>query len=89
MFEPASIVGLGLMGTSLGLALRERARVHDVVAYDAAVAVKERAYVRGAVTSRRYTAAGAIGVTKVVPPELLHASQHRAADFEVEGTRHG
>jgi L-fuculose-phosphate aldolase len=32
--------------------------------------------------------AGAIGGAKVVPPELLHASQERAAAFERAGTQH-
>ncbi|MBO0683535.1 MAG: class II aldolase/adducin family protein [Candidatus Dormibacteraeota bacterium] len=33
--------------------------------------------------------AAGIGGAKAIPPELLHASQERAASFEATGTRHG
>lgn len=60
MFERVAVLGLGLMGASLGLALRERGLAREVAGYDAAADVSERAYARGAITARRGTAAEAV-----------------------------
>jgi len=49
LFERAAIVGLGLMGGSLGLALRGAALSEVVVGYDASPGVAARATARGAI----------------------------------------
>ena len=46
-----AIIGLGLMGASLGMALRECGAAREVVGYDAAPGVAERAQERGAIDS--------------------------------------
>ncbi|MGH2501195.1 MAG: NAD(P)-binding domain-containing protein, partial [Ktedonobacterales bacterium] len=48
LFERVAIVGLGLMGGSLGLALRDAALGGVVIGYDEASGVAERAVARGA-----------------------------------------
>ncbi len=47
--ERVAILGLGLMGASLGLALRDRGAARKVVGFDAAPAVTERAREIGAI----------------------------------------
>ncbi len=49
MFERVAILGLGLMGGSLGLALRERGLADTVAGYDTAETVADRAKQRGAI----------------------------------------
>ncbi|HEY1390660.1 MAG TPA: chorismate mutase [Ktedonobacterales bacterium] len=47
--ERVAILGLGLMGASLGMALRERGVARQVVGFDADPGVSERARARGAI----------------------------------------
>jgi prephenate dehydrogenase len=47
--ERVAIVGLGLMGASLGMALRERGAARQVMGFDADPGVTERAIQRGAI----------------------------------------
>lgn len=46
-----AVIGLGLMGASLGMALRERGVAREVVGYDAAPGIAARAQERGAIDS--------------------------------------
>jgi prephenate dehydrogenase len=92
MFERVAILGLGLMGGSLGLALRERSLARETAGYDARSGVAERARGRGAVTlacsSVAEAVAGAELVVLAAPVlalrELLAAAgPHLAADAVV------
>lgn len=85
-----TILGLGLMGASLGMALRAIGR--HVIGYDAAMGVAERAHERGAVDATCDTVAEAVApaslVVLAVPVlamrELLaEAGAHLAADAVV------
>jgi L-fuculose-phosphate aldolase len=60
---------------------------HGILCFhtDPALTVQMNVIVEEAAQTAIY--AGAIGGAKVVPPELLHTSQARAAAFEAEGTR--
>jgi monofunctional chorismate mutase len=58
--ERAAIIGLGLMGASLGMALRERGVVQQVVGFDADPRVTERAHERGALDVACATVAQAV-----------------------------
>ena len=62
---------------------------HGILCFhsDPALTVQMNVIIEEAAQSAIY--AGAIGGAKVVPPELLHASQARAVAFETEGTRRG
>lgn len=60
MFERVAILGLGLMGGSLGLALRAQAPAQEVVGYDARHEVALRAMELGAVTGACDTVAEAV-----------------------------
>src|SRR5689334_7043662 len=60
MFERVAILGLGLMGGSLGLALRAQALAQEVVGYDARPEVAMRAIEFGAVTGACDTVAEAV-----------------------------
>lgn len=66
MFERAAILGLGLMGASLGLALRERGLAREVAGYDASADVGERALARGAVSRLGGRAAEAVASSELV-----------------------
>jgi prephenate dehydrogenase len=50
MFRRVAILGLGLMGGSLGMALRERGLAHEIAGYDAAEGVAAHARQLGAIT---------------------------------------
>jgi prephenate dehydrogenase len=50
MFERVAILGLGLMGGSLGLALRARRLAHEIVGYDTRPEAVVQALARGAIT---------------------------------------
>ncbi len=66
MFERVAILGLGLMGGSLGLALRARMLTDEVVGYDAWPETATHALERGAITVRCDTAADAVSGADLV-----------------------
>lgn len=74
-FERVAILGLGLMGASLGMALRAGGIARVVAGYDAAADVAERARVRGAVDVACGTVAQALEGAELVvlaaPPLAL------------------
>ena len=61
-----AILGLGLMGASLGMALRDGGVAREVVGYDAAPGVSTRARERGAIQSACDTVAAAVKDCDVV-----------------------
>lgn len=65
-FERVAIVGLGLMGGSLGLALRDAALCRVAIGYDAAPGVAERAVARGALDLASASVAEAIAGADLV-----------------------
>jgi prephenate dehydrogenase len=83
MFERVAILGLGLMGASLGLALRGRGLARDIVGYDVAPDVLRRAYTRGAISAWRDTAAGTVlGCDLVVLATPVLAMRGLLADID-------
>lgn len=89
LFARAAILGLGLMGGSLGLALRSAGIAAQVAGYDAGVGVAERAHAHGAIDEEANApgdaVAGADFVVLAVPVlaerELLRAlAPHLAPD---------
>src|SRR5262249_19103295 len=65
-FERVAILGLGLMGASLGLALRASGLAETVAGYDAAAGVAQRAYKRGAVDAAHATVAASVAGAELV-----------------------
>ncbi len=63
---PIAVVGIGVMGGSLGLALRHRAGVDRVIGFDPDPATRERARERGVVTEVADTLADAVQGADVV-----------------------
>ena len=61
-----AIIGLGLMGASLGMALREARITREVVGYDAAPGVAARAQERGAIDAACASVAEAIASSDLV-----------------------
>ena len=61
-----AILGLGLMGASLGMALREQGVAREIVGYDAAPGVAVRARERGAIDAACETVAAAVKDSDVV-----------------------
>jgi prephenate dehydrogenase len=91
-FGRVAIIGLGLMGGSLGLALRTRALASAVVGYDAAPGVAERAQQRGALDFIAASAAEAVHAadlvviatpTRAAEPTLGAIATHLAPDVVV------
>lgn len=64
--DPVAVVGIGVMGGSLGLALRHRAGVGRVVGFDPDPDVRARAVARGAVSEAADTVAGAVADARIV-----------------------
>lgn len=64
--ERVAILGLGLMGASLGMALRERGEAWQVVGFDAAAGVTERALARGAIDIACASVAEAVADSNLV-----------------------
>jgi prephenate dehydrogenase len=91
IFDRVAILGLGLMGASMGLALRAAGAVRTIAGYDSAAGVAERARERGAVdiaaTSPADAVAGSDLVVLAVPVlatrELLAAIAPRLAHSAV------
>jgi prephenate dehydrogenase len=80
-FECIAIVGVGLMGGSLGMALRARGLARRVIGVDSSAETRSRAQERGAIDAGTDTLAGAVrsadGVVVAAPvgliPSLLEA----------------
>jgi monofunctional chorismate mutase len=64
--ERVAILGLGLMGASLGMALRERGAARQVVGFDADPGVTERARERGAIDIACTSLAEAVAGSELV-----------------------
>ena len=66
MFSKVAIIGLGLLGGSIGLAVREYLPGVATSGYDADLATRERARARGLVTDVAQSAAGAVADADLV-----------------------
>jgi prephenate dehydrogenase len=86
LFERVAIIGLGLMGGSLGLALRDATLCGVVIGYDAAPGVAERAVARGALDLTSASVAEAIAgadLVVIATPTLAAERMLRAVAGQV------
>ncbi|HEY8325654.1 MAG TPA: prephenate dehydrogenase/arogenate dehydrogenase family protein [Ktedonobacterales bacterium] len=86
LFQRVAIIGLGLMGGSLGLALRDAALDGVVIGYDATPGVAERAVARGALDLASASVAEAIAgadLVVIATPTLAAEQTLRAVAGQV------